>query len=251
MSPNVMQRNRRPGGIMNAGWKFIAATMLAGMLATPASGTPLIDWDPAFFYEPGAFFDSSIPGNEMKIVGVISHFGPPLEFLNPNIGPKEYTFFIYGLISEGTATIGSLPNQFYITTYNTNNPVGTIEIYEDSSPDMVFTPNPENGDVPSRFTDGTLILKGTVKDFFTQTNSNITPYQTGNSEGKIAWTGGDLFGYMGEDNCLDLFTGGLTWSQLPNVGIQGYLFRHDGKIDNECPTPTRTSTWGRMKTLYR
>jgi hypothetical protein len=33
--------------------------------------------------------------------------------------------------------------------------------------------------------------------------------------------------------------------------IEGYLFRHDGKIDLDCPTPAKSSTWGRLKALYR
>jgi hypothetical protein len=246
MIPNVMQRNRRPGGIMNAGWKLLTAAMLAGMLATPASSAPLIDWDPAFFYEPGATFDNSIPLSEMKIVGVVSVFGGALTYLNASMPGTEYTFFLEDLISDGTATIGPIATQFYITTYTG----GTIKIYQDSSPDYAFTPNPENGDVPSTFTDGTVILSGTINGFFTQTN-NFSSTQTGNAEGHITWTGGTLLGLMGDTACLDLFTGGLTWSQLPNVGIAGYLFRHDGKIDDECPTPTRPSTWGRMKALYR
>jgi hypothetical protein len=74
---------------------------------------------------------------------------------------------------------------------------------------------------------------------------------TGNSEGQITWTGGSLFSYILNNGvpCPALFTGGMTW--LPSVNIAGYLFRHDGKIDHECPTPTKTSTWGRMKSLYR
>ena len=246
MSPNVMLRMRRPGGIMNAGWKLFTAAVLAGMLATPASSAPLIDWDPAFFYEPGATFNNSTPGNEMKIVGIVSAFGGALAHLNANDPAKEYTFFLEDLTSDGTATIGPIATQFYITTYTG----GTITLYEGTPRNHAFTPNPENGDVPSTFTDGTVLLSGTITGFFTQTN-NFTPFMTGNAEGHITWTGGSLIGLMGGEDCPDLFTGGMTWSQAPNVGIPGFLFRHDGKIDDECPTPTRTSTWGRMKTLYR
>jgi hypothetical protein len=35
------------------------------------------------------------------------------------------------------------------------------------------------------------------------------------------------------------------------VLFPGYLFRHDGKIDLDCPTPARTGTWGKVKALYR
>ena len=230
---------------MRTRWIILTAALLMGVVAQPASSGPIIDWDPAYFYEPGATSSNSIPASEMKIVGIISAFGPPLGFLNANDLTKDYTFYIYGLISNGTATIGPPATEFYITTYTG----GTIEIYEGTPRDAVFDPNPPNINVPSTFVDGTLLLSGTVSNFFTQTN-NFTPFMTGNSEGNITWTGGSLIGHVGgQAPCPALFTGGMTW--LPSVNIPGYLFRHDGKIDHECPTPTRSSTWGRMKSLYR
>ncbi len=246
MSPNMIRRNSRLGGTMRASWKFLTAALLVGALATPAAALPLIDWDPAYFYEPGATFNNSIVNSEMKIVGIISAFGPPLQFLDANDLTKDYTFYVYGLISNGTATIGPPATEFYITTYS----AGTIEVYEGTPRDAVFDPNPPNPNVPSTFVNGTLLLSGTVNDFFTQTN-NFSQYMVGNAEANITWTGGSLIGHVGgEANpCPALFTGGITW--LPSVSIPGYVFRHDGKTDHECPTPTRSSTWGRMKALYR
>jgi len=231
---------------MRARWILLTAALLVGTVATPATSGPVIDWDPAYFYEPGATFSNSVPLSEMKIVGIISAFGPPLAFLDATDLSKDYTFYIYGLISNGTTTIGPPATQFYVTTYTG----GTIEIYEGTPRDAVFDPNPPNPNVPSTFVNGTLLLSGTVSNFFTQTN-NFTPFMTGNSEGNIAWTGGSLIGHVGgaANPCPALFTGGMTW--LPSVNIAGYLFRHDGKIDHECPTPTQSSTWGRMKSLYR
>lgn len=230
---------------MRAGWILTIAALLACAMPRPASAGPIVDWDPAFFYEPGATFSNSVVNTEMKIVGIVSAFGPPLGFLNANDPSKDYTFYIYGLISNGTATFGPPATEFYVTTYNG----GTIELYEGTPRDAVFDPNPPNANVPSTFTNGTLLLSGTISGFFTQTN-NFTPFMTGNAEGNITWTGGSLINYVGGQNpCPGLFTGGLTW--LPSVNIPGYLFRHDGKIDHECPTPTRSSTWGRMKSLYR
>jgi hypothetical protein len=212
------------------------------MLSLPAAATPIIDWDPAYFWEPGANPISSIATSEMKIVGTISAFGPPLSFLNANIlAGTEYTFYVSGLISNGTTSYAP----FYITTYTG----GTIAVYEDATPDAVFDPNPPNGNVPSTFTDGTLILSGNISNFNTQTNTS-TVHNTGNAEGNITWTGGSLIAYVGGDNpCPAIFTGGLTW--YPGTVITGYLFRHDGKIDHECPSPTAPSTWGRIKSLYR
>src|ERR1051326_5946937 len=45
--------------------------------------------------------------------------------------------------------------------------------------------------------------------------------------------------------------GGATWNTAPGIGIPGYLFRHDGKIDLQCPVSAKPSTWGLVKQLYR
>lgn len=228
---------------------FSAALALAASLAAPTAYAlgPIIDWDPAFFYDPASTPTFSAPGNELKIVGTISQFDGPLVGLNANMPGTEYTFYCAGLISTGTSTTGPPATQFYTTTYVG----GTIAIYEDASPDALFAPNPPNGAVPSSFNDGTLILSGIFTSFVTQTN-NFTAFQTGNAEGAITWTGGTLLGLLngpGGQPCPALLTGGMTWR--PSVMIPGYLFRHDGKIDDNCPTPANGSTWGKLKSLYR
>jgi hypothetical protein len=225
---------------MSARWTILIVGLLVGSLATSSSAAPVIDWDPAYFYETGATPTHSNSGSELKIVGVISAFGPPLADLNANDPTKDYTFVLSGLISDGTsAPIGPPATEFYLTKYQG----GTIQIYEGTPRDSDFDPFP-----PVGFADGTLLLSGNVSDFYTQTN-NFTAFMTGNAEGKITWTGGTRLADMAVDGCPDFFTGGITW--YPSLVIPGYLFLHDGKIDHECPTPARSSTWGRMKKLYR
>jgi hypothetical protein len=223
------------------------SALLACALAAPAlAAGPAIDWDPAYFWEPGATPSNSVAGSEMKIVGVVSAFGAPLSFLDANDPTKDYTFYIRGLISNGTTTVGAPGLQFYTTTYSN----GVIELYEGTPRDAAFDPNPPSATVPSTFTNGTLILSGVVSGFYTQTN-DFTSFMTGNAEGSVSWTGGTLFSVVspGGSPCPSLFTGGATW--YPPVMIPGYLFRHDGKIDIDCPTPAGRSTWGRIKSLYR
>jgi len=222
---------------MKAAGILLIAAWFAGAVVTPAHSGPIVDWDPAFFYEPGATPYNSIAGSEMKIVGTVSKFDGPLAFLNPTMGTTEYTFFVHNLISTGTAPFPP----FYITVYNG----GNIEIYADNAKNATFAPLPSPL-VPATFIDGTLILSGTMNNFNTQTNT-ITPHNTGVAEGNISWTGGSLYDLVSQ--CPALFTGGLTW--FPDVMIPGYLFRHDGKIDHECPTPTQQGTWGRIKSIYR
>jgi hypothetical protein len=219
----------------------LAAMVLMAAMPAHAAG-PMIDWDPAFFFDPASTPTSSPPGSELKIVGTISHFDDVLADLNANLPGFEYTFYAAGLISTGTVAVGPPATTFYTTTYVG----GTIDIYEDTTPDATFDPNPPNDSVPSTFQNGTLILSGSFTSFVTQTN-NFTAFDTGNAEGTIQWTGGTLVERVQE--CPGLFNGGLTW--LPSLLIPGYLFRHDGKVDRNCPTPEQGSTWGTIKKLYR
>lgn len=229
--------------------RTIAAVALAACaIAAPSQAGPIIDWDPAYFYTNPAVTPTSSPaGTQLFIVGTISAFGPPLQFLNANDPTKDYTFYLHGFTSLGTVPTLIPPfGTAYVATYDP----GFIEIYEGTPRDAVFDINPPNANVPSTFTNGTLILSGTVTSFYTQTN-DFSTFQTGNAEGTITWTGGTLLSYVsqGGQPCPSLFTGGLSWQ--PGVMIEGYLFRHDGKIDLDCPTPARTSTWGKVKALYR
>jgi hypothetical protein len=220
--------------------------VLAGAWS-PAMAGPSMDWDPAYLWQVGATPNNAPLGGELKCVGLISAFDVPFQDLDPSDPNKEYTFYVYGLISQGTVASGPPLTTFFTTAYSG----GTIEIYEGSPRDAVFDPNPPNANVPSTFQNGTLILSGSFTSFFTETN-NFTTFQTGNAEGQIQWTGGTLLSRteaVGGVPCPGLFTGGMTWRA--DQMIAGYLFRHDGKIDLNCPTGTRPGTWGAIKSLYR
>lgn len=227
---------------------LIAAASLLGLVPRSANAIgPIIDWDPAYAWQAGATPTNLPAGGEFKMVGIISGFGAPFDFLDATDPTKEYTFYVHGLISQGTVASGDPSTTVYTTDYD----YGTIEIYEDTSPDAVFDPYPPNANVPSTFIDGTPILTGSFTSFVVQSN-NFTAYDVGNIEGDINFTGGTLYQYTlanGGYPCPGLLTGGSTWYQ--NVLIAGYLFRHDGKIDLQCPTDAKPSTWGRVKTLYR
>ena len=225
----------------------ILATLAALMISGSAQAGPVIDWDPIFFYAPPtSTFNNQPAGNALWGVGTVSKFDAPLQFLDASDPTKEYTIYMYGFSSLGTSTIGPPATQFYTTDYSG----GTIEIYEDLSPDANYGTNPPNATAPSTFVDGTLILKGDFTSFTVQTN-NFTSFQTGNAEGDIDWNGGTLVALMsqGGEECPGLFTGGLTWRT--SLLMPGYLFRHDGKIDLQCPTPAEPSTWGKVKANYR
>ena len=231
----------------------LGAALLLALPAGPVlAAGPMMDWDPAFFYFPnpaGITPANQPPGSVMRCVGIISLFGPPLEFLNAEMPAKEFTFYIGDFVSTGTTTDVNGSLEVYTTHYTG----GTITLYGDATPESVFAPNPENASVPSTFVDGDALLIGTFQGLTVITN-NFTAFQVGSIEGDISWTGGSLIELLngaGGEPCPGLFTGGATWNTAPNIGIPGYMFRHDGKVDLQCPTSAQKSTWGKLKSLYR
>lgn len=226
---------------------MLSALVLGALAAAPAFAGPSIDWDPAFVYGPGASTTLATPGAELRGVGIVSSFDAPFADLDANDPTTEYTFVFRGLIAQPTVVSGPPAFTFYTTNYNG----GVFELWAGSPRNSSFAPNPENAIVPSTFQDGTLLLSGTFTSFYTQTN-NFTAHQSGNMEGNILWSGGTLLSRINGGNgqpCPGLFTGGLTWN--PAVLIPGYVFRHDGKIDINCPVAAAPSTWGKLKAQYR
>lgn len=221
----------------------LAALSLAGLLAASAAfaAGPPIDWDPAYGYMSGATPTNLPLGGEFRMVGIVSAFDAPFQFLNAQDPSREYTFILDGLISQGTVAIGPPSTTFYETHFTG----GSFQLYEDLTPESAFTPYPPN---EPDFTDGTLLLSGSFTSFVVQSN-NFTAFQTGNIEGALNWTGGTLLPIASASGCTGLFTGGMTWRST--VVPAGYLYRHDGKMDLQCPTPAQGSSWGRIKSLYR
>lgn len=216
---------------------------IAGLLATAGAALagPPIDWDPAYGWQVGATPTDLPAGGEFKMVGIVSAFDVPFADLNAADPTREYTFLIHGLISTGTVALGPPSMTVYETTFTG----GTFELYEDLSPESAFTPFPPN---EAAFIDGTLLLSGQFTSFVVQSN-NFTAFQTGNIEGALDWTGGTLLPRLQPQDCTGLLTGGMTWR--PTVVLPGYLYRHDGKMDTQCPTPASGTTWGRIKLLHR
>jgi hypothetical protein len=233
---------------------MLAFTATGPAVAGPCDSGTLIDWDAdAFAYESDYAFGFSNPGSVLSMVGVINLFCAPLNGLDPLDPAKEYTFFFTGLISAGTQVIPVGP----VTINATDYAQGVFFITEGSprNAPLATTPmpaNPVNADVPALFVDGIVILQGVLNNFHTdiQVGNN-----TGSFRGDYRFTGGTLFPLV-EGTTKDGIFGGLWCAPvIPDGSIcdveVGYSAHVDGKFDVSAATPTSSSTWGAIKTLYR
>lgn len=244
----------------------IGAAMLTGLLALAGfthtasaqcgSGL-LIKFDAdAFAYETNytaATFNSAA-GSQLNVVGIVSVFCSPLNGLNPSDPAKEYTFIFTNLTSAGTVTT---PLAGGSTRYQTNYGNGTFALYEGSprnAPTAAggMPPNPPNADVPSKFTDGTLILSGTLTNFIT----TITKFSTGtystSFRSDYQFTGGTMYNLV--SNTGTGLLSGVWCAAGSSTGLctlpAGYSSHPNGKFDQPT-TNSQSSTWGAIKQLYR
>src|SRR6187549_379533 len=130
--------------------QILTALLLGAFATAPAFAGPVIDWDPAYVYGPGASTTVAVPGQELLGVGIVSSFDGVLGFLDANDPNKEYTFIFRQLLAQPTVVTGIPAFTFYTTNYTG----GIIELYEGSPRNSSFAPNPPNAIVPSTFQDG-------------------------------------------------------------------------------------------------
>lgn len=238
----------------------IGAAMLAGLLmlggiATGASAQcvpgVLLDWDQGFVYHtsytPATF--TAAPGSQVTMVGRLVALCGPLSSLDANDPVKEYTIVLTGETTAGTTKPTATR---WTTSYNVSPQFFVYEGSPKDTPDPASMPaSPPNATVPSTFTNGTLILSGTMTNFRTQIvllSGNYSSTMTGNFQ----ITGGSLAGaFVGTGD--GLLTG--TWCPSGSGGglcslPTGYSNVSNGKFDIPV-TPANGSTWGAIKALYR
>jgi hypothetical protein len=218
------------------------ALLAAGVLSTNAlaATNPIIDWSgpESQAYEPGFVMPfNSQNGAELTIVGRIQTFQNPLNGNVPSAG-VEYTFVFDQLISNGVETDNGAQ---WVINYTG----GRFRVFEDNTPDRVYTANPPNATVPSTFTDGTLILEATVSNFRTLSNKFTNG---GNYGADLYFTGGTQLALLGTERC-----GNLTNSLWNRTGIltTGYIRSADGHVNVvACAVPAENSTWGGIKARH-
>jgi hypothetical protein len=224
--------------------------------APVAQAGPIIDWggpkSNAYETNYTAATYISNAGSVMSFVGVVNSFANQLNSLNPIPANKEYTVHGYGFVSGGTViTPGGFANA-YTTTYTG----GTVDVWEDLSPDATSGTNPPNATVPSTFNDGSLFLRVTVPSVvvtFSKQNSNqnVLAGLLDSGPPNCTATAGSALGLLFPSGqpCPLRLTGG--WLAKPTNFPAGYTAHYDGKLDVDCPTPAIQSTWGRVKSQYQ
>ncbi len=230
--------------------------VIASLAAGPAARAGvIIDWGPngnAYETNYNSATYISNPGSVMSFVGIVNGFAGQLAGFMPIPAGTEYTIHGYGFVSGGTGiTPGGFANT-YVTTYTG----GTVDVWQDGSPDAAFGTNPPNGTVPSTFADGVLFLRMTVPQAivtFAKVNSTqqVLGGQLDSGSPNCVATAGSALPFLGSPAggvCPLRLTGG--WLAKPGNFPAGYSAHYDGKIDIDCPTPAIPSTWGRIKGTY-
>jgi len=215
------------------------------------------------FYNPLTFISDgpSGPGgaSSLNVVGLMTLICDPLftggmDASDPN---NEYTFLFTGLTSAGT--VGPTPIAGGSTRWTTTYSTGSFFVYQGSPRNAPVPPppaSPPNAAVPSLYTDGTVVLSGTLANFRT----TITKFSTGtyatSFRADYNVTGGTKAGLLAGGG-----TGLLSGAWCANddadpgkVGLcdlpTGYSSHPNGKFDIP-PTAAARSTWGAIKQLYR
>jgi hypothetical protein len=121
--------------------------------------------------------------------------------------------------------------------------IGSLNMYED-------TGTPADYLNPGTFTDGTLILSGSVVNHEAyRFNITCNPYTV---NGVIVWTGGSRHDELSSGCLSGMVMNDFDSYQTVPCGVSppaGYQEAYDALWT--CPTSTDESTWGGVKALYR
>jgi len=138
---------------------------------------------------------------------------------------------------------------FYLGGFNQAvgfKPAGSVNIYEDTTPDANFAS-------AASFTDGTLILTGQVNNMVgTRININGLPWSV---SGEVTLTGGAGYGSLIACHAGLIMNDFIAWQTpaggpLPGIPA-GYKESYDVEWKCEDTVSVESNTWGRVKGLYR
>lgn len=230
------------------------AVMVPIASAQCVSGTGtniLFKWDAnGFSYEgPNAYTNYMSPaGNVLTNVAAITLFCGPLAGYNPANPALEYTMVWTGLVSSGTTTA---PFGSSGTKYTTVYTGGTFALYEGPVNARPYTAAtvPLPAIALPQYAEGAVLLSGAIDSLVTSVTKNSLGSVSGSFRGRYRITGGThLNDFCGGQQVASLMDG-LWYAAGPPAGYTGH---NNGKFDApDCTTPSNSTSWGRIKTLYR
>ena len=193
--------------------KLLLVLAIAGMVSAPglASSQQLFDYN-------GQALVPTVVGNDATAYLPVDDAGVidtpiPLDFDN-----YEYTIVVTGL----TLDVVNGNAQDYLP--------GTITMYEDNS-------TPWDYSNPATFTDGTVVLSGSLYSFTRQ----MLLSTLGSGQGDVDWTGGTLLGELAPADQTG-WTFLVTVSTRSTVTEPGYDENWDGKVEPLEPVVSNEDT---------
>jgi len=159
-----------------------------------------------------------------------------------NLLLEEVTLFVTNLVSNGQVDVGGgLLNIVYSG--------GTIELYRDPSKDHDYGITPPNATAPSTFTNGTLLLGGTLSSFFMYYDPSTG---TGAYEATAQFTSGTGLAALNQLNADAYTFGGTLGNGAAGGNVpQGYDLQVDGVIEVTVPVGVQRQSWSGIKEMYR
>lgn len=214
----------------------------------------LLKWDSnGFSFEgPNPYTGFISPaGNVLTNVLAVSLFCAPLAGLDPNDASKEYTMVWSGLVSSGTGTVpfGSGGTKF--TTVYTG---GSFALYEGPINARAYTnlTVPLPGVALPQYSDGIVILSGPIDSMTTVITKSSFGNVNGSFRGNYRITGGTMAGAFCNGHSIGGVKALMDGLWFPVTPPAGYTGHNNGKFDGpDCTTPVHSSTWGKIKALYR
>jgi hypothetical protein len=220
---------------------FLFATLF--VLALPAGAHAdqfLADFRGFDYEDPNSTPGFGNVGDGYNSVGLVVEVNPAL--LTINDVANEYTYRFKNLNAVSTESAPPFLFVFYSP--------GDFDMYEDDR--TLGTPgtygvNPPNATSPSTFEDGVNILGGTVTNFVLTLDLSSG---TGSFNGDIAFNRGTQSGSIPPAQLNGWTFAGLT-SGSGTGTPEGYQHQVDGEIRVPDVVPTRSTTWGQVKSTYR
>ncbi len=151
---------------------------------------------------------------------------------------NEYTVFVGDLQINDVQSSGGV----VIVTFSG----GFIQIFEDPAKNSQWTIDPPNPQVPTTFTDGTLILGGGFTDCVMIFD---VVFETGTVQGHVDFTTGTRLDELDAPTGW-LFYGGVTTNPLAGIP-SGYEMAWDPQLMGPETVPTHATTWGKVRGLFR